>query len=94
MVLRKGRITIKKHAHFIFLAGAFTVLLSTAAFAGTWKEDQTGWYWQEMDGTYPVSAWEWLDGNQDGFAFLKYYDEYDSYQSDWESKACIHRISR
>ncbi len=40
--------------------------MSLTAFAGEWKKDNVGWWWQNDDGSYPVSCWEWLDGNQDG----------------------------
>ena len=29
-------------------------------------QNTTGWWWQEDNGSYPVSQWKWLDGNKDG----------------------------
>lgn len=55
------------------------VVLATAASitaqAGVWKKDNVGWWWQNDDGSYPVSKWEWLDGNQDGVAECYYFNE-------------------
>ena len=58
---------------------AFTMLLSfssiTAAMAGQWQSDTTGWWWQNDDGTYPVNTWQWLDGNNDGTAECYYFND-------------------
>ena len=55
--------------------GAAVLAMCGTAFAGTWKEDQTGWYWEENDGTYPAAAWSWIDGNQDGIAECYYFND-------------------
>ncbi len=47
---------------------------SITAQAGVWKQDNVGWWWQNDDGSYPVSKWEWLDGNQDGVAECYYFN--------------------
>ena len=31
-----------------------------------WQYDGIGWWWRNADGSYPVSTWKWLDGNNDG----------------------------
>lgn len=33
-------------------------------FAGEWKQDATGWWYQNDDGGYPVSTWQEIDGKQ------------------------------
>lgn len=53
---------------------SMTAMLSTTAYAGTWKQDGTGWWWQENDGSYPVSQWKWIDGNGDGRAECYCFD--------------------
>lgn len=54
---------------------AMTVAMGMTAFAGTWKHDDIGgWWWQNDDGSYPVSSWQWLDGNNDGIAECYYFD--------------------
>lgn len=54
-----------------FLASA---LLSVPAYAGEWKEDSAGWWYQNDDGSYPVNSWQWIDGNNDGIAECYYFD--------------------
>ena len=62
------------------LGGAMilTAAMSITAFAGQWQRDNTGWWWQEDDGSYAVNSWQWLDGNQDG-VYECYYFEPDGY---------------
>lgn len=57
------------------VAAAMTMALSFHAMAGEWKLNDTGWWWQEDDGTYPVSTWQWLDGNRDGISECYYFNE-------------------
>lgn len=65
---------MKKKVVFAGLLVGLTVLSCTPAFAGQWKQDSIGWWWQNDDGSYPVSTWEWLDGNNDGVAECYYFD--------------------
>ena len=65
---------MKKWGKVLLITGAAVLAMCSTAFAGTWKEDQTGWYWEEADGTYPASAWTWIDGNQDGVAECYYFN--------------------
>ena len=57
------------------LVAGLSVLTSMTAFAGEWKQDSNGWWWQNDDGSYPVSTWQWIDGNNDGFAERYYFNE-------------------
>lgn len=60
----------------IIAAGLSCLLVistSMPAFAGQWKQDNTGWWWQDDDGSYPTSTWRWLDGNNDGIAESYYF---------------------
>ena len=45
------------------LTAAMTLSLGMTAFAAQWQQDDFGWWWQNDDGSYPVSQWLWLDGN-------------------------------
>lgn len=56
-------------------AGALSVLLSAPAFAAEWKQDQNGWWYQRENGSYPVSTWEWIDGDGNGIEECYYFDE-------------------
>ncbi|MGI5946926.1 MAG: hypothetical protein ACOX8K_05915 [Lachnospiraceae bacterium] len=57
------------------LVAGLSVLSSMTAFAGEWKQDERGWWWQNDDGSYPVSTWKWLDGNKDGLSESYYFNE-------------------
>lgn len=52
-----------------------SVLSAMPAFAGQWKQDATGWWYQNEDGSYPTSTWKWIDGNNDGIAESYYFNE-------------------
>lgn len=64
-----------------FLCGAmfglFAVLwlLPAGTVQAAWRMDARGYYWENSDGSYPVSVWAWLDGNEDGIAECYYFDE-------------------
>ncbi|MDO4266482.1 MAG: hypothetical protein Q4C63_08510 [Eubacteriales bacterium] len=57
-----------------FSAGILTLAISFSAFAGSWQQNEKGWWWQNNDGSYPVSRWVLLDGNRDGSAQYYYFD--------------------
>ena len=57
------------------LAACMSIGMTVAAFAGTWASDATGWWWTNDDGSYPVSTWQWIDGNNDGVAESYYFNE-------------------
>lgn len=50
----------------IVIGMAAIMLMSTAApanvQAATWKQNKTGWWWQEDNGSYPVSKWKSIKG--------------------------------
>lgn len=48
---------------------------SITSFAGSWQKNETGWWWQNDDGTWPANTWQWLDGNGDGVAECYYFNE-------------------
>lgn len=56
------------------LAAVMTVGAASTVMAAEWKKDSTGWWWQNDDGSYPISSWQWLDGNKDGVAEYYYFD--------------------
>ena len=56
-------------------AGLLSLLLAVPAFAAAWKQEQSGWWYAREDGSYPVSTWEWIDGNGDGIEECYYFDE-------------------
>ena len=50
---RKGLVTAG-------LVAGLSVLSSMSAFAGQWIQEERGWWWQNDDGSYPVSTWKWI----------------------------------
>lgn len=57
----------------IGLTTALSLAASTQSFAGQWHSDINGWWWQNDDGTYPASTWQWIDGNNDGSSECYYF---------------------
>ncbi|MBQ7796021.1 MAG: hypothetical protein IJ374_05620 [Lachnospiraceae bacterium] len=51
-----------------------TLAATTTVFAGTWKQDHVGWWWQRNDGSYPVNGWEWIDANDDSVSECYYFN--------------------
>ena len=50
----------------LLLTAVLALTISAPAFAGQWQQNANGWWYQNDDGSYPKSAWAWLDGNKDG----------------------------
>lgn len=57
----------------------FSSVLIREAAAGTWKQgingDLSAWWYDNGDGTFPLSTWMWIDGNGDGIAECYYFDD-------------------
>ena len=51
-----------------------TIACAVNAFAGEWRSDNIGWWWQNDDGSYPANCWQWIDGNNDGTAECYYFN--------------------
>lgn len=66
---------MKRWSRFLLITGVAVMAMSSSVFAGSWRQNQIGWYWEEKDGTYPAASWQWLDGNQDGVSECYYFDE-------------------
>lgn len=64
----------------LYKAVAFALTLAVSltanmtAFAGNWQQSETGWWWQNDDGSWPANTWKWLDGNHDNIAECYYFD--------------------
>lgn len=52
-----------------------SMLASTTAFAGQWKSDANGWWYQNDNGSYPANTWMWIDGNGDGVSESYYFNQ-------------------
>ena len=51
-----------------------TMALAFPAFAGEWHQDMNGWWYETDDGSYYRNGWEWIDGDQDGWAECYYFN--------------------
>jgi hypothetical protein len=58
------------------ITSLLSISTATAAFAGTWEQNNQGkWWYQEDDNSYPASTWEWIDANSDGLSECYYFDQ-------------------
>ena len=48
---------------FAFIV-SMTLTVSMPAYAGEWKQDTTGMWYQNDDGSYPANQWQEVDGRQ------------------------------
>lgn len=51
-----------------------SLLMCMPAYAGQWLKDDTGWWYQNNDGTYLKNGWYWIDGasylfNDNGYIY-------------------------
>ena len=73
----RGGLGMKRSMRFtaVVMATVMTVGTASTAMAAEWKHDSKGWWWQNDDGSYPVSTWQWIDGNKDGLSESYYFNE-------------------
>ena len=61
------------------MAVALSLFSTTPVFAGQWRQDAKGWWWQSSKSDdpadYPTGEWRWIDGNQDGIAECYRFDK-------------------
>lgn len=67
--MRKGFIKV------LTTTALLSMLASSTVFAGEWKFDNNGWWYQNDDGSYPANTWQWIDGNKDGVSESYYFNE-------------------
>ena len=67
--MRKGFIKV------LTVTVLLSMLASSTVFAGEWKSDNNGWWYQNDDGSYPANTWQWIDGNKDGVSESYYFNE-------------------
>lgn len=51
-----------KRFNVLFVSTALTVAMSLTAFAGQWKSDNKGYWYQNNDNSYPILSWQEIDG--------------------------------
>ena len=52
---------------------AFAAAVALPAYAGSWRQGPSGWWYQNDDGTYPAGGWQWIDSDGDGTAECYYF---------------------
>lgn len=76
--IQKGECLMKKspkNLSLVLLSVLFLFILSFASFAGTWKQDTKGYWYENDDGSYPKSTWMWIPGKDPHIAYCYYFDE-------------------
>lgn len=66
---------MKKTRIMLVATGVSIALMSFTAYAGQWRQDAIGMWWQNDDGSYPAGKWEWIDSNGDGVSESYYFNE-------------------
>jgi hypothetical protein len=62
-----------KKSNLLIATVMISEALSSVAFAGEWKQDATGWWYESDNGSYPVNCWQEINGKQyyfDGSGYL------------------------
>ena len=44
------------------MASAMAWTMTMTSFAGQWQQNTQGWWYQNDDGSYPSTGWQWIDG--------------------------------
>lgn len=65
---------MRKRLYTTIATAALTMVMVIPAYAGSWKQDNVGWWYLNDDSTFPAGRWEWIDGNNDGVAESYYFD--------------------
>ena len=48
-----------KKAKIFITTALLAATISSNAYAGSWQQNETGYWWQNDDGSYPVNTWQW-----------------------------------
>jgi len=58
----RGKVAdMSKKLLILFFVMILTVFSVMPAYAGTWKKDGQGWWYQTDDGDYYRRGWKWID---------------------------------
>ncbi|MBT9774952.1 hypothetical protein GPL15_00320 [Clostridium sp. MCC353] len=44
----------------LLTAASISMAASFSSFAGEWKQDETGWWYDNGDSTYAKDGWNWI----------------------------------
>ena len=59
----------------LMLAAGMAAAACLPVFAGEWKQDYVGCWYDNGNGTYPAGTWKWIDSDHNGVAERYYFDE-------------------
>lgn len=48
----------------LLMTTTITICSTIVSFAGEWKQDSTGWWYQNDNGSYPANSWQEINGKQ------------------------------
>lgn len=65
---------MKKRLLTVAAVAAMSTMMSMTALAAGWQKNDTGWWWQNDDGSWHANGWQWIDSNGDGTAECYYFD--------------------
>lgn len=54
---------MKKKISLVLCTISFSMFMLVTAFAGSWKQDSIGWWYQEDNGSYPQHTWKKVNGS-------------------------------
>ena len=74
-MVKEDTVMRKKSFMVLGLTVAMSLSLPLLSYAGEWKEDNIGKWYQNDDGTYPVSQWKWIEFNNGGLELCYYFNE-------------------
>lgn len=70
----EGDERVNKKIKLLVVTGIMAGVMGITAYAGEWRQDASGWWYQNDDGTFPANTWQWIDGNDDGIAECYYFN--------------------
>ncbi|MCI8606236.1 MAG: hypothetical protein HFG72_05215 [Hungatella sp.] len=67
--------SVGRSLKIMFVSMVLSLLCSMAVYAGQWRLDHVGWWYENDDGTYASNGWYWVDSlcyyfNQQGYCLL------------------------
>lgn len=67
---------MKKLSTVLVLSLMLSSFFALTAFAGAWLTAKDGWWYRYDDGSYPISQWVWIDGDNDGVSECYYFNQW------------------
>lgn len=64
---------MKKSLAVLSLSASIAFSGTMLSYAGEWKQDAIGYWYQNDDNSFAKSGWQWIDGNGDGVAECYYF---------------------